>query len=161
MQREQTTPEQNFLLFTAGGMRLCVRLEHCIRILPLMALQALPGGPPHLLGLMNLHGEGTPVVDIAACLDPEQRRRYDPNTCILLCESGKKRGGLIADEIVGIAAMRDPGPQMEALFREALPLFSAAIPAAGGLALAPDLEHLLDIDLASLAVGQPFIAAAH
>src|SRR3989338_336762 len=65
----QATPEQSFLLFTAQDMRLCVRLEHCIKILPLMALQALPGAPPHLVGLMNLHGEGVQVVDIAACLD--------------------------------------------------------------------------------------------
>lgn len=157
----QATPEQSFLLFTAQDMRLCVRLEHCIKILPLMALQALPGGPPHLVGLMNLHGEGVPVVDIAACLDLKRRRHYDLDTSILLCDSGGKRGGLIVDEVLGIATVRESVPQMESLFREALPLFSAAIPAKGGLSLELDLEHVLDIDLASLAVGQPLAAATH
>ncbi|HEU0189438.1 MAG TPA: chemotaxis protein CheW [Gallionella sp.] len=155
------THEQRFLLFTAQDMRLCAKLEHCVKILPLMALQALPGGPPHLVGLMNLHGEGIPVVDIAACMDLERRRRYDLNTCILLCESGGKRGGLIVDDVLGIAAVRESVPQMESLFHEALPLFSAAIPAKGGLSLELDLEHVLDIDLASLAVGQPLDAATH
>ena len=157
----QAPIEQNFLLFTAQEMRLCVRLEHCSKILPLMALQALPGGPPHLVGLMNLHGEGVPVVDVAACLDLGRRRHYDIDTCILLCDANGKRGGLIVDEVLGIAAVREPGPQMESLFHEALPLFSAAIPAAGGLSLSLDLEHILDIDLASLAIGQPLTAATH
>lgn len=157
----QAAPEQNFLLFTAQDMRLCVKLEHCSKILPLMALQALPGGPPYLVGLMNLHGEGVPVVDIAACLDLGRRRHYDINTCILLCNSNGKRGGLIVDDVLGVAAARRTGPQMESLFHEALPLFSAAIPAAGGLSLELDLEHVLDIDLASLAIGQPLAAATH
>ena len=157
----QAPIEQNFLLFTAQEMRLCVKLEHCSKILPLMALQALPGGPPHLVGLMNLHGEGIPVVDVAACLDLGRRRHYDIDTCILLCDANGKRGGLIVDEVLGIAAVREPGPQMESLFHEALPLFSAAIPAGGGLSLALDLEHILDIDLASLAIGQPLAAATH
>ena len=155
----QAAPEQNFLLFTAQDMRLCVKLEHCSKILPRMALQALPGGPPHLVGLMNLHGEGVPVVDIAACLDLGWSRHYDIDTCILLCDSNGKRGGLIVDEVLGIATVREPGPQMESLFHEALPLFSAAIPAGGGLSLSLDLEHVLDIDLASLAIGQPLAAA--
>ena len=159
----QAAPEQNFLLFTAQEMRLCVKLEHCSKILPLMALQALPGGPPHLVGLMNLHGEGIPVVDVAACLDlgTGRRRHYDIDTCILLCDANGKRGGLIVDEVLGIAAVREPGPQMESLFHEALPLFSAAIPAAGGLSLELDMEHVLDIDLASLAIGQPLAATTH
>jgi chemotaxis signal transduction protein len=44
---------------------MCVPLENIKKILPLVSLDKVPGGPVWLAGLMNIHENIIPVIDIA------------------------------------------------------------------------------------------------
>jgi chemotaxis-related protein WspB len=53
------------LVFHIGPDRYGLRLPVIRRVLPLMALKALPGAPEAVAGLMNLHGASVPVLDVS------------------------------------------------------------------------------------------------
>lgn len=53
------------LVFHIGPDRYGIPLRVVQRVLPLMALKRLPLAPPAVAGLMNLHGQPVPVIDLA------------------------------------------------------------------------------------------------
>ena len=53
------------LVFHIGQDRYGLRLRAVQRVLPLMELKRLPLAPPAVAGLMNLHGQPVPVIDLA------------------------------------------------------------------------------------------------
>ena len=52
------------LVFHIGSDRYGLPLPAIRRVLPLMALKAVPGAPDTVAGLMNLHGAAVPVIDV-------------------------------------------------------------------------------------------------
>ena len=56
--------KRQFVLFDVGKQRYAVGLEHVDCVLPAMRLTALPGAPPVIKGIFNLHGELVAVGDI-------------------------------------------------------------------------------------------------
>jgi purine-binding chemotaxis protein CheW len=54
------------VVFTLDGQRYALALSSVSRVLPMVAIAPLPGGPPMLLGVIDLHGQPLPVVDLRA-----------------------------------------------------------------------------------------------
>jgi chemotaxis-related protein WspB len=52
------------LVFHIGSDRYGLRLVQLNRVLPLVALKQLPLAPPYVAGLMDLHGQPVPVIDL-------------------------------------------------------------------------------------------------
>ena len=106
----------NVLVFHIGPERYALPLGAVARVLPAARLKALPGAPDYVAGLLDLHGEPVPVIDLsrlAGC--PAEAIRYD--TRILLIDlpvAGQlRRLGLQAERVAGVEALagapRDPG----------------------------------------------------
>lgn len=53
------------LPFWLAGQHLAVALETVVRVLPALICTPLPGAPNGVLGLVNVHGQLLPVVDLA------------------------------------------------------------------------------------------------
>ncbi|MBC9250492.1 hypothetical protein A9179_09430 [Pseudomonas alcaligenes] len=53
------------LPFWLAGQHLAVPLESVIRVLPALSCSPLPGAPRTVLGVVNVHGQVLPVVDLA------------------------------------------------------------------------------------------------
>ena len=53
------------LTFTIAGQQLAVPLEHVLKVLPALLSTPLPGAPDTVSGLVNVHGQLIPVVDLA------------------------------------------------------------------------------------------------
>ena len=53
------------LVFHIGDDRYGLPLRVVRRVLPLVELKSLPLAPDAVAGLMNLHGESVPVIDLA------------------------------------------------------------------------------------------------
>jgi chemotaxis-related protein WspB len=96
------------LVFHIGRERYALPLAAVLRVLPVARLKALPGAPSYVPGLLDLHGEAVPVVDLSRLAgSPPDAVRYD--TRILLVEvpvQGRlRRLGLKAERVTGVASL--------------------------------------------------------
>jgi chemotaxis-related protein WspB len=99
----------NVLVFSIGTQRYGLRLRAIVRVLPVVALRQLPLAPGFVAGLMDLHGEPVPVIDLSrlAGITPEQVW-FD--TRIILVDYPAGDGsvrplGLLAEHVIGIETL--------------------------------------------------------
>lgn len=99
------------MVFHIGRERYGLPLSQVLRVVPVAQLTALPHAPRYIPGLLNLHGEPVPVVDLSrlAGMTPDAVR-YD--TRILLVEYRTPDGAthklaLKAERVSGIVTIDD------------------------------------------------------
>jgi purine-binding chemotaxis protein CheW len=71
-------------------------------VIPMSQLTAMAMTVPGVAGLLNVHGDIVPVVDIAVILGPPRSAHYSLNDYIILLKNGFTRYGVIVSEIVDI-----------------------------------------------------------
>lgn len=141
------------MVFHVGRERYALPLAGVLRVLPVARLKALPGAPHFVPGLLDLHGEAVPVIDLSRLAgSPPDAVRHD--TRILLVDvdaAGRRRRlGLKAERVLGVADIA--GPLADAGVVAAPWLGQVAAGAEGMLQLlAPD--RLLAPDVAALLFG--------
>ncbi len=141
-------PQQQLLLVQTGESLLAaIDLDSVERVIPLTAVQPLPQGPGYLLGLLDLHGTGVPVMDLGLRLGLDEAFDYHLDTPIVICRSADLLGGLVVKEVLGTAPLQSDDVQLEQTFAHGSPLFQAATSTDRGLALVVDLQRLLELDL--------------
>lgn len=96
------------LVFHIGRDPYALPLAAVLRVLPVARLKALPGAPHYVPGLLDLHGEPVPVIDLSRLAgSPPDAVRYD--TRILLVDvvfGGRmRRLGLRAERVTGVASL--------------------------------------------------------
>jgi chemotaxis-related protein WspB len=85
-----------------------------LKVLPVARLKALPGAPHYVPGLLDLHGEPVPVIDLSRLAgSPPDAVRYDTRILLIdLSVGGRmRRLGLKAERVIGVAAIE--GEQQE------------------------------------------------
>ncbi len=139
------------LVFHIGPDRYGLPLRAVARVLPVAALKRIPGAPDYVAGLMDLHGEPVPVLDLSRLsgLVPEQIW-FD--TRIILVDyplaDGSAPLGLLAEHVAGVealdqTALREPGLQ-------GAPFLGQVAGAAQGMLQLVDVEHLIAPDVRAL-----------
>jgi chemotaxis-related protein WspB len=139
------------MVFHIGRERFALPLASVLRVLPVARLKALPGAPHFVPGLLDLHGEALPVIDVSRLAGtPPDAVRYD--TRILLIDvyaAGRaRRLGLKCERVAGVAAIDGPlaeagvacAPWLGQVAPDALGMLQLLDPAR---LLAPDVEALL------------------
>jgi chemotaxis-related protein WspB len=139
------------MVFHIGKERYALPLTSVLRVLPVAALKALPGAPPYVRGLLDLHGEALPVIDLSALAGmPPNAVRYDTRILLVEVPAGgrRRRLGLKAERVTGVASIA--GPLTDAGVVAAPWLGQVAAAPEGMLQLldpdrllAPDVERLL------------------
>ncbi|QGZ41881.1 chemotaxis-related protein WspB [Pseudoduganella flava] len=99
------------LVFHIGADRYGLPLAVIRRVLPLMALKAIPGAPDAVAGLMNLHGTGIPVIDVARLGGGAPAARH-VDTRIVLADYTAPDGtlhplGLMVERVQGVQHVDD------------------------------------------------------
>ena len=140
------------LVFHIGPDRYGLALAGVARVLPVVALKHLPLAPPFVAGLMDLHGEPVPVIDLSrlAGLVPAQTW-FDTRIILVdypLADGAKACLGLLAEHVTGIEAL-DPAALRESGIDSAPFLGRVAGSAAGMLQLV-QLEQLLTPEVRKL-----------
>jgi len=79
----------------AGGMLLMIRYEHGSELTEMPMLHALPDAPSWLLGVANLHGMLTPVIDLAAFAGESAPPPVRPMLMVL--SQGADAAGIVID----------------------------------------------------------------
>lgn len=136
-----------YLQFRIAGLLLCAPLSSIERVLPLVQWQPLPGGAAFLRGLLNLHGEAVPVIDLAERLGHRPSQNYRLDTPILLCRAGDRVAGLVVREIMGIVDLETGEGQVRQLFESVRLPFEAAFDTASGLTMLINIGRVLDFRL--------------
>jgi len=142
-------------------IRFCLNLQQVTKVLPLVALQVVPQAPNYMKGMMNLAGEGVPVIDLAQRLGLTNTQRYSLNTPIILCDVEDKRAGLIVQEVQGVTRVQLNGMQINELFQGDITLIEGVVNVEGILSMLLDLHRVLEIDMPGRKTGNQFTHATH
>lgn len=143
--------QQRLLDIVVAGHRFCLRLADVERLLPLMQVQSVPGGPDYLVGLMNLGGEAVPLLDLARRLDLAGTADYALDTPVVLAAVGNLRAGLVVSDVHGVRSVPRSALRGGALFRDGLPPVLSLVTGGEGSALLLNTLRIVDIDLSELA----------
>jgi purine-binding chemotaxis protein CheW len=82
-----------------GAEHYGLPVDRVLEVVELGDVVAVPGAPPSVLGVRNVHGHIVPVVDPARLLGTERR---DRPARLVIAEDGGRRAGLAVDEIVEV-----------------------------------------------------------
>jgi purine-binding chemotaxis protein CheW len=92
-------------VFTVGGSRCAVPLEHVQEVVRAVAITPLPTAPPIVEGVIDVRGTVVPVVDVRARLGlpPEPVR---PEQRMVLVVAGARQVALRVDDVEWVARIR-------------------------------------------------------
>lgn len=106
------------MVFHIGADRYALPLWAVARVLPVAALKAIPLAPACVAGLLDLHGEPVPVIDLSSLAGvPPRQLWYDSRIVLVdyaLADGETRPLGLLAEHVVGVDSidadsLREPG----------------------------------------------------
>jgi len=94
-------PQRQFVLFHLDDTEFAVPIEQVVRVVPLTKSTRVPRAPAFLEGVINLHGDIVPVVDLKKRfrLTPSP---YDEEARIIVVQVDGEHLGLIVDAVAEI-----------------------------------------------------------
>ncbi|MES2821084.1 MAG: chemotaxis protein CheW [Pseudomonadota bacterium] len=147
------------LIFHIGAARFGLPTAAVTRVLPMLACTAIPGAPPCVAGLVELHGRAVPVVDLGAIHGAASAAERQ-NTRLLLVEYPGADGlphplGLLAEGVAGTARL-DPTAVLDSGVRlEAAPQLGQVVATDQGLLQLIALQALLPPAVRALLFSAP------
>lgn len=96
--------------FVVADERYAIELDYVRGVHSLEELVPLPGTPPFVLGIVNLRGRVTSVIDIKKFFDLPERGLSDLDTVIVIGDADMEFA-ILADRIVGTASVARSGLQ--------------------------------------------------
>lgn len=147
MDNTQHASKIQLIHFWVNQVRMCAYLHNIQKVLPLVALENVPGGPTYLAGLMNIKGEIVPVIDLALRAGMNRKDIFSLNMPILLCANANKSVAMIVDEIIGLTDFDETKLQMNKEFNKPDSPFLAAITQDFDSSLLINIDYLLAVDL--------------
>jgi len=148
MSESSTKTKLQVLQFLSQNLRICVDIKYVDKVLPLVFLEAVPGGPLYLAGLMNLAGKSVPVIDLAMCFGLERKSPYSLDAPILLCSDNLHQAGIIVEKILGLSDIEENSIQMRSEFNKPESPFIASITSKNKLSLLVNMPFILSVCLA-------------
>jgi purine-binding chemotaxis protein CheW len=142
--RDEVT-EGSFVVFSLDDQRYALPLNRVQQAILAVAVTPLPEGPAIVLGIVDLGGLITPVINIRKRLNHPAR---DPRLSdhLIIADTGKRTVALLVDETRGVISVL---PEKLALAEDILPglaLVAGAIKLEDGLILLHNLERLLSLE---------------
>ena len=149
MRKIDSQKKLQMLRLTAKNVRVCLPISFVSKILPLMMLEAVPGSPFYVIGLMNHAGKSIPVIDLAARLGMERDQPYSLDTPILLCTDKERELAFLADRVLGLADVSEDSVQLSDQFDPASSPFLGSVAVDNELYLLLNADCLLNFRLSS------------
>ena len=104
MKAEPDTEVSGFielLDFFTGSERFGIELTFIREVHSLRDLTVLPGTPPHIKGIINLHGQIVPVVGLIEFFGLPEKETAE-SAKVIIMEDEQTEFGILADRIMGI-----------------------------------------------------------
>jgi purine-binding chemotaxis protein CheW len=130
------------LHFMVQDLKCCLHVGDVERMMSLLDMQIIPGGADYLVGMMNLHGQSIPVIDLGLRIGHPQVKGYTLETPIILCCNQGKRIGLVVSEILEVQECDIQAVQVRPEFEQDTQPYAAVISCDHGLSLYLNLERI-------------------
>ncbi len=146
---DESSPNKSFtvLHFLVQNIHACIELTAIKRVLPLSAVEAVPGSPAYVVGLMNLAGQSIPIIDLSLRMGMPRHKPYSLNNPILLCHHQHQQAGIVVDEILDLADIDESELQMRHDFAKKESPFIAIAPLNNTLSLLLNIKRIISISL--------------
>lgn len=89
------------VVFVTDGQRYALPLQAVDRVFPMVAVSPLPQAPAVALGVINVHGQVVPVLDIRRRFGFPPRD-YGLTAYLLVARSARRTVALPVDEVLGV-----------------------------------------------------------
>jgi purine-binding chemotaxis protein CheW len=100
VQTDDNLPKTEVLEFTLGTENYAVESAFVTDVYPLKDFTSLPGVPAYILGIVNVHGKITPLVDLKKYFNLPRKGLGELNKVIII-SNGIMEFGILADEVIG------------------------------------------------------------
>ena len=133
------------VVFIAEGQRYALPLLTVQRVLPMVAVSPLPKGPAIALGVINLHGQVVPVLDIRRRfgLPP---RDYGLTGHLLVARTSRRTLALAVDEALGVSEVAGEAVTQPDAVLPGIGHVAGIVTLSDGLLFIHDLEGFLSLD---------------
>ncbi|MCB1111857.1 MAG: chemotaxis protein CheW [Chlamydiales bacterium] len=98
------------LIFHAGDRQYAVSCTYVKRVVPQVKLTNIPHSPDYVLGMMNLNGKPTPVIDFCLLVDgiPARDRFHTRIILLDILHNGRRvEFGLVAEAVTDTLSAND------------------------------------------------------
>jgi len=136
---------RTLVVFTLDAQRYAVHLPVVSRVIRAVEIARLPKAPAIVLGVINVHGQIVPVVDVRTRFGLP-RRELEPGDQFVLARAGSRNVALVVDFVSGIVDC--PEESIVALEQVAggVEYVAGIAKLADGVTLIHDLETFLSLD---------------
>lgn len=134
-----------FVVFQVGGQRYALQLSCVERVIHAVEIAALPKAPAIVLGVINVHGEIVPVVNIRRRFNlPERDLALSDR--FMICRTSKRRLALIADSVANVAEYSSETIVAAETILPGMEYIEGVAKLPDGLILIHDLEKFLSLE---------------
>jgi purine-binding chemotaxis protein CheW len=133
-----------FLIFEAASQTFALPAHAVRRVLRMAAATPVPGAPPGLRGVLDVHGTLVPVVDVRVRLGLPPRT-LDPDGHLVLALAGTRLVALEVDRVVEIRDLPDGAVEGPGGWSFGSALVAGAVKLAEGVVLVQALDRFADL----------------
>jgi purine-binding chemotaxis protein CheW len=133
------------VVFRLEGQRYALPLPLVERVWRMVEVAPLPRAPAIVLGVINLHGQVIPVLDL-------QRRfgrpadRHGLTSCLLVARTSRRRLALPVNEVLGVQAVAAETVTLPDTLFPGIGLVAGIVTLPDGVLFIHDLETFLSVD---------------
>jgi len=139
------SPVITLVVFDIEGQRYALPLNDVERVLPMVAVSPLPQAPAVVLGVINLHGQVIPVLDLRRRFGLPIRD-YGLTTRLLVVRTDRRILALAVDEVFGVReVVQETITRPDALL-PGIGHVAGIVTLADGLLFIHDVEACLSLD---------------
>lgn len=139
------SPAIKLVVFDIEGQRYALPLNDVERVLPMVAVSPLPKAPAIALGVINLHGQIIPVVDIRRRFNLPPRD-YGLAAHLVVARTIRRTLTLPVDEVLGVKEVTAAVVTPSDAVLPGIDHVAGIVALADGLLFIHDLEAFLSLD---------------
>jgi len=138
-------PVLQLVVFSIEGQRYALPLAAVSRVLPMVAVSALPEAPAVALGVINVHGQAVPVLDLRRRFGLTSRD-YGVTAHLLVARTSRRTLALPVDEVLGVLDVSGTAVTPIDSVLPGIAHVAGIVALADGLLFIHDLDACLSLD---------------
>lgn len=133
------------VVFVIDGQRYALPLSSVERVLPMVAVSPLPKPPTSVLGVINVHGQVIPVLDIRwrFGFSPHD---YGPDAYLLMARTIRRTVALPVDGVLGVKEVQSEAVTPPDTIFPGIDHVAGIVTLSDGLLFIHDLNAFLSLD---------------
>jgi len=134
-----------YLLFTLGKQIFALHVSKVDRVAPIVEITPLPKAPDIVLGVVNVHGQIIPVINMRRRFSfPEQEASLSDH--LLICKPSQRNLALLVNDIQNITAISEKSINGHDIMMPGVDYINGAAKLQNRIVLIHDLNTLLSLE---------------